>query len=910
MGRSTVTTNINSGSGTQNTSNVVGTQNNHFVNSFNTAASHPHKTLWEAVGDVGASHTAEQQFGRGECLEGTRVRALGVIGNWRTSRQRESPIFWLTGATGVGKTAIAMSVAKSCEEDNLISSFFFFRSDSRRNNPSALVLSISRDLVVRFPSLQTSINQRISDDPAILGARMEVQFRELVLQPFLDHSTRKPSWKLSKHRRRSRGVPGSWSGPTLLGGRPRLHAITCILATLACVLPAAARRSSLTATLCVLAMSLPIVAVLLAVIPSHSSAQTEKSGLVIIDGLDECSDEDTQLRIISTIESAFRRSPDFPLRFLICSRPEAWLQEVFAARPLRQISKVVVLDDSFRPKADIRQYYIHHFQAMVNNPKYKGVRFPNPWPSEADLEDLVDLSCGQFVYAATAVKFIKFGFRHPIEQLQVILRNTPPRRPGASPYQELDALYDHILSVNPDYEEILPILSAIIILPAYLEPTPAHIELLLGLSPGQVTLTLRPMYSVLDIGGSGDAIYPFHNSFRDYLIDASRSHKFHIDTSTQTQVLARQWLQNLTTEKVRTYSSNPLYGEDTSYFTKWIDLCTSIKPTRELLNDLWNVDLASAYLVDKGASWEGMFHSLIPWVKKYLLYHQHHYGHGITENEKKEARDRAKAGTSLQSRIVRYLRPGGDQRLHNVADGDPPIRGTAEDLDVADLVEGLVYKFESYPRCFHLEWPPGVPLQDDVLYWVVDRATRCPRNTRLNASRPNSGQVLHLTDCHCDLSGGNQSDDPWHIAYQEACLRLVKAFVSLFEELALSGKNDHKTTDELECTFQNLALTSLLKHCRPDTELFSLCQTFFILAKGCLLMEVGPSNGEKGKTNLLGWIEAFPDKFDEERQALKAQVVTLPWCQWKQNYSSEVAPSSWERDRSDDVDQAFPFCLA
>ncbi|KAK1223242.1 hypothetical protein PQX77_013887 [Marasmius sp. AFHP31] len=625
-------------------------------------------------------------------------------------------------------------------------------------------------------------------------------------------------------------------------------------------------------------MFLSIVAALLANILSHPSAQTEKPGLVIIDGLDECSDEATQLRIISTIESAFRRSPDFPLRFLICSRPEAWLQEVFAARPLRQLSKVIVLDDWFRPKVDIRQYYVHHLRAMVNNPKYKGVRFPNPWPSEADLEDLVDMSCGQFVYAATAVKFIKLGFTHPIEQLQVFLKNTPSRRPGASPLQELDALYDYILSVNPDYEEILPILSAIIILPAYLEPTPAHIELLLGLSPGQVTLTLRPMYSVLDIGGSGDAIYPFHTSFRDYLINASRSHGFYIDTSTQTQDLARQWLQNLTTEKVRTYSSNPLYGEATSYFTKWIDLCTSIKPTRELLNDLWNVDLASAYLVDKGASWEGMFHSLIPWVKKYLN------GHGISENEKKEARDRAKAGTSLQSRIVRYLRPGGVQRLHNDTGGHHPIRRTAEDLDVVDLVERLVYKFESYPRCFHLEWRSDVPLRDDVLYWVVDRATRCPRNTRLNTSRPSSGQVLHLTDCHCDLSGGNQSDDPWHIAYQEACLCLVKEYVSLFEELALSGLDDLKTTDELECTFQNLALTSLLKHCRPDTELFSLCRTFFDLAKGCLLMEVGPSNGEKGKTNLLGWIETLPNKFDEERKELREQVNTLPWYEWARNY--------------------------
>ncbi|KAK1222902.1 hypothetical protein PQX77_014231 [Marasmius sp. AFHP31] len=78
-----------------------------------------------------------------------------------------------------------MTVAKAVEEEGrLVTSFFFFRSVPRRNNPSALVLAIAHDLVVTNPSCQTLIDQRIMNNPKILEARMVNQFRELVMKPY------------------------------------------------------------------------------------------------------------------------------------------------------------------------------------------------------------------------------------------------------------------------------------------------------------------------------------------------------------------------------------------------------------------------------------------------------------------------------------------------------------------------------------------------------------------------------------------------------------------------------------------------------------------------------------------------------------------------------------------------------
>ena len=66
-------------------------------------------------------------------------------------------------------------------------------------------------------------------------------------------------------------------------------------------------------------------------------------------------------------------------------------------------------------------------------------------------------------------------------------------------------------------------------------------------------MTMRAMYSVLDIREKRDRIGLHHTSFREYLIDPTRSHNFHIDIPAQQYVLARRWLQALATKKMSSY---------------------------------------------------------------------------------------------------------------------------------------------------------------------------------------------------------------------------------------------------------------------------------------------------------------------------------------------------------------------
>ncbi|KAK1234593.1 hypothetical protein PQX77_002200 [Marasmius sp. AFHP31] len=1103
------------------------------VRNFDTTVSSPHKSLWDAVGGVGASHTAEQQFERGECLEGTRVVVQRNIHEWRTAKKKSLPICWLCGTAGVGKTAIAMSIAKAYEKKGLVASFFFFRSDPKRNNPSALVPTIAHGLVINMPFAGSRINQRISDDPKILEATLEDQFRELVLKP-----------------------SGSWWR--------RLAKL---------VLPAA-----------------------------------KEPDLIIIDGLDECSDEQTQRRILSIILSSYRQLPHFPLRFLICSRPEAWIQEAFASQDLSCITECIVLDDTFVPDKDIERYYLHEFQAIRTDPKYSRVQFPTPWPSTEDLGALVQKASSQFVYAATAVRSIKNS--HPITQLRQILDYTP----GNSSFESssfnstLDELYHMILSLSTsNHDRLLSILAAVLILPPHAPPSPDFIELLLEIPPGEVDLTLRSMHSVLEIRDGNTPIGVYHTSFTDFLYDPLRSKQFYIDRAACHDVFAQPWLRILTRQvqgspnvvsdanpfdlapnlqrllkawvhfcladnqptvevveergdflqsflstlpeqqKLTTilatiillpveseqsqilqalgldpgaYSlmkslracqlatsspmrgivlrpflidllSNPLqryYIDRQKYQNylarlwvqalvlnqpaserfvaysynhlqdRWADLCCGIEhPSSELLSDLQHLDLSriatgainKAILCRRTLSVAARpFEVVTSWLtsrdppvpttltrqfSEALTWFRHSHRDGSKKgNFRRSSHDSERDclyealisanSRSERTRLVliaililpKYLKQtpaniglvlglppeqvtSTVQTMHSVlAFGDRKVdapvfihdvsfknylvdrrRSLAFHIDIifeksaiarlwlqnlstnkiqtysfnqllgdttigfftkwikfyisefpacylldglrnVDLasvffsfairntnapyalswgryfkeltthlsqhcngnhdLDDLLLKLRRPPQCFHLEWQPNVSPQDETVHWVVRVLAGCQWGKLPPSS--DAHRLPRITECDCDLhDGGAESHNPQHLAFQTACLQVATNFVSRFKKLVKSRSSDEGT--ELLYTFLDLVNSSLLMCCRLDASLFSLCRTFFKVAKGFSELRSYPSeSGERDRTNLLEWIETFPDRYAGEAEALKAQVLALPWKKW------------------------------
>jgi len=136
-------------------------------------------------------------------------------------------------------------------------------------------------------------------------------------------------------------------------------------------------------------------------------------------------------------------------------------------------------------------------------------------------------------------KAVKFAFRSSC----INYNSSSVRRPGIeSSDQGLDCFYRTMLSANPDHKQLHLILSAILVLPGHLEPTPAHIELLLGLPKGDLVSRLPRVFQMLNIGGWEDAI-SLHISFGDFLLDEKRAGSFHVDIQAQKQIIAQKWLE-------------------------------------------------------------------------------------------------------------------------------------------------------------------------------------------------------------------------------------------------------------------------------------------------------------------------------------------------------------------------------
>jgi hypothetical protein len=128
------------------------------------------------------------------CLPDTRSAPLEEIWEWiHSDAETTTRIFWLSGVTGAGKSAIAHTVAKRCEEAGLLASSFFFQRDTaERNNPNKLFSTIARGLANFDTEMAKRISLAIEHDQTVTTAPISRQFEKLVYEPSLRYFGSKP----------------------------------------------------------------------------------------------------------------------------------------------------------------------------------------------------------------------------------------------------------------------------------------------------------------------------------------------------------------------------------------------------------------------------------------------------------------------------------------------------------------------------------------------------------------------------------------------------------------------------------------------------------------------------------------------------------------------------------------------
>ncbi|KAJ3576865.1 hypothetical protein NP233_g146 [Leucocoprinus birnbaumii] len=241
---------------------------------------------------------------------------------------------------------------------------------------------------------------------------------------------------------------------------------------------------------------------------------------VFIDGLDECHDEGAQVAIIEMVTRSIKKYDNTPIN-------------AFPRGSGFPFFRALELPISRDYDAEIKLYLRQSLRLPISS-----INNDIVWPSERDLDLLVDLVSGLFVFAATVVRFIMdpnaFSPQQKLHDLQSGLRMELLRpKAGTDVTAELDDFYSLIMRrVSPSH---LSVVRKILLIHVTGMPGVVSSHETLGrITLQELENCLAKLSSVLAIKSSeskrpGSAvIFFYHASFMEYLSDLDRSTEYYI----------------------------------------------------------------------------------------------------------------------------------------------------------------------------------------------------------------------------------------------------------------------------------------------------------------------------------------------------------------------------------------------
>ncbi|KAF9558768.1 hypothetical protein CPC08DRAFT_548290 [Agrocybe pediades] len=266
-----------------------------------------------------------------------------------------------------------------------------------------------------------------------------------------------------------------------------------------------------------------IVRPLSMVLGNHSATSSITPRLIIIDGLDECIAVNSQRDLVLTLQEVINTTS--LIRFLVCSRPESHLNSAFSLSHMAPILHYIFLDYNYVAREDIRIYLEDKLKQIKEEHVFKHT-LPDLWPTPEMKHTLVNKSSGQFIYAATVVRYLESPRHRPDQRLNAIFNLHPPFKD--LPFTELDALYRLIISKAEDLPTVLDILA----FPAlyYGECYAGDIEAILQLEQETVEVMLADLHSIIKVSCYGDMTV-LHKSLADFLSEPQRARNLYRDLS-------------------------------------------------------------------------------------------------------------------------------------------------------------------------------------------------------------------------------------------------------------------------------------------------------------------------------------------------------------------------------------------
>lgn len=288
-----------------------------------------------------------------------------------------------------------------------------------------------------------------------------------------------------------------------------------------------------------------------------SGTSTRHTRLIIVDALDECEREE-DVKILIKLLSGTKPLQHLQLKFFLTSRPDLPIRLGFQAVDgtyqgfiLHKVAEPVI-------EHDIAAYFKHELRLIQQNfdkSTSRDRQLSANWPTNTDLQTLVQMAIPLFIFAATVCRFISDGrIGGPAEQLKEVLQYQ-----SKSQESQLDATYLptlnqmvaglHPRNVTRVLERFHKVIGSIITLASPLSSS--ALAQLLDIPVATIDDALRTLHSVLNIPVSPQQpIRPLHLSFRDFLVDpARRNDPFWINEREIHRQLSIQCLRMLSTLK-------------------------------------------------------------------------------------------------------------------------------------------------------------------------------------------------------------------------------------------------------------------------------------------------------------------------------------------------------------------------
>ena len=433
---------------------------------------------------LGALLNSKERFDPPRCNEDTRKEVIADIMQWIRSTDQSASMMVLHGSAGVGKSALEQAIAELCLENGIqVASFFFSRSSGGgRADGNSLIPTLIYQLLTVIPGLRERVLTTLEAEPGLFEMARAEQMKKLFIIPQLALM--------------SDSAKSDWGPLTLAPGVPHFSPI-----------------------------------------------------LIAIDGLDECDKHEIQCDLIRIIAEAIPQLP-LPFRFLIACRPESHIMDTLNHHYSLKAIDVRRFDlNSINADADIRLFFKSEFRKIRETHRIRQ-NLPDNWPSDAVIARLTENSSGQFIYASTVMNYLKYPKERPDRRLEVILCVSPARK-DEKPFAQLDALYSHIFSCVRDIDLVWRILGVIRLytqrnIPGFDDNyetciTPANLDKVLLLRPGDVELALDELASVMVVPSGEGPIRILHASLMDFLLEPTRSHEYALDLGLAHEALSR-WI--------------------------------------------------------------------------------------------------------------------------------------------------------------------------------------------------------------------------------------------------------------------------------------------------------------------------------------------------------------------------------